>query len=156
MAFVSASPWSCRPWESDSHDPRQASHSRGNWPDAGASRLAGGSAVRHGPGESELTNIIYTSCPICRDSDRPPTWSLRARRAIQDRNTRTISYRGAVLEVSGVPDGDYVLDTTVDPTNRLLEEDKTNNCVAVRVRLTAMGTANPQAELLGAGPPCTH
>lgn len=58
------------------------------------------------------------------------------------------------VEVTGVPDGDYILDTTVDPTGRLVEELKTNNCGSVRVRLTGMGTAEPQAELLGIGPPC--
>ena len=65
--------------------------------------LAARAALRHGEGESELRNVIYTSCPICTTGDRPPTWSLRARRAIQDRETRTISYQGAVLEVAGVP-----------------------------------------------------
>lgn len=65
--------------------------------------LAARTALRHGEGESELRNVIYTSCPICESDARPPTWSLRARRAIQDRETRTISYRGAVLEVAGVP-----------------------------------------------------
>ncbi|MCX7358103.1 MAG: LPS assembly protein LptD [Alphaproteobacteria bacterium] len=65
--------------------------------------LAARAAVRHGEGESELRNVIYTSCPICSTGDRPPTWSLRARRAVQDRETRTISYQGAVLEVAGVP-----------------------------------------------------
>jgi LPS-assembly protein len=65
--------------------------------------LAARAAVRHGEGESELRNVIYTSCPICTTGDRPPTWSLRARRAVQDRETRTISYQGAVLEVIGVP-----------------------------------------------------
>lgn len=53
-----------------------------------------------------------------------------------------------------MPDGDYILDTTVDPTARLIEERKTNNCGSVRVRLTGMGTSNRQAELLGIGPPC--
>lgn len=65
--------------------------------------LAARSAVRHGPGESVLQRVIYTSCPICEASDRPPTWSLRARRAVQDQETRTITYQGAVLEVTGVP-----------------------------------------------------
>ncbi|WP_395647541.1 LPS-assembly protein LptD [Terricaulis sp.] len=69
----------------------------------GQGTLAARAALRHGEGESELRNVIYTSCPICEGSDRPPTWSLRARRAIQDRDSRTISYQGAVLEVSGVP-----------------------------------------------------
>lgn len=65
--------------------------------------LAARQALRHGENESELRNVIYTSCPICTTGDRPPTWSLRARRAIQDRESRTISYQGAVLEIAGVP-----------------------------------------------------
>lgn len=65
--------------------------------------LAARTALRHGEGESELRNVIYTSCPLCEGDDRPPTWSLRARRAIQDRESRTISYQGAVLEVLGAP-----------------------------------------------------
>ncbi len=69
----------------------------------GGGTLAARAAIRHGEGESELQNVIYTSCPICEGGERPPTWSLRARRAIQDRESRTISYQGAVLEVVGVP-----------------------------------------------------
>lgn len=65
--------------------------------------LAARAALRHGEGESELRNIIYTSCPICEGGNRPPTWSLRARRAIQNHATRTITYEGAVLDVVGVP-----------------------------------------------------
>jgi Lysyl oxidase len=61
---------------------------------------------------------------------------------------------GQYVEVTSVPNGDYILDTTVDPTSRLVEEDKTNNCGSVRVRLSFMGTPNRQAELLGAGPAC--
>lgn len=69
----------------------------------GSGTLAARAALRHGEGESELRNVIYTSCPICEAGDRPPTWSLRARRAVQDRESRTISYYGAVIEVAGVP-----------------------------------------------------
>lgn len=69
----------------------------------GNGTLAARAAVRHSEGASELRNVIYTSCPICTTGDRPPTWSLRARRAVQDRETRTISYQGAVLELVGVP-----------------------------------------------------
>ena len=61
---------------------------------------------------------------------------------------------GQYVEVTGVPDGDYIIDTTVDPTGRLIEESKTNNCGSVRVRLIGMGTSNPQAALLGVGPAC--
>ncbi len=63
---------------------------------------------------------------------------------------------GQFVEVSGVPDGDYILDTTVDPTGRLIERDTANNCGAVRVRLTGMATPERQAELLGPGPPCVR
>jgi LPS-assembly protein len=66
-------------------------------------RLGQNGTLRRGEGESELRHVIYTSCPICQADDRPPTWSLRARRAVQDRETRTISYYGAVVEVAGVP-----------------------------------------------------
>lgn len=69
----------------------------------GSSTLAARQALRHGEGESELRNVIYTSCPICESGDQPPTWSLRARRAVQDHESRTISYRSAVLEIAGVP-----------------------------------------------------
>jgi LPS-assembly protein len=65
--------------------------------------LAARAALRHGEGESELRDIIFTSCPICEGGNRPPTWSLRARRAIQNHATRTITYQGAVLDVVGVP-----------------------------------------------------
>jgi hypothetical protein len=61
---------------------------------------------------------------------------------------------GQYVEVSGVPDGDYVLDTTIDPANELIESDTTNNCGSVRVRLSGMGTPNPQAQELGFGPSC--
>jgi LPS-assembly protein len=65
--------------------------------------LAARAALRHGAGESELENVIYTSCPVCEGGNRPPTWSLRARRAIQNHGARTITYQGAVLDVVGIP-----------------------------------------------------
>lgn len=69
----------------------------------GTGRLAARSATSRGEGANELRNVIYTSCPVCEAGDRPPTWSLRARRAVQNRDSRTISYEGAVLEIVGVP-----------------------------------------------------
>jgi len=48
-----------------------------------------------------------------------------------------------------------VLGTKVDPTGRLIESDKTNNCGSIRVRLSQTGTPQPQAELLGPGPACS-
>lgn len=58
------------------------------------------------------------------------------------------------IEVTGVPNGYYLLETTVDPDDSLLEADETNNCGSVLIRLSHMGTATPRAELLRNGPPC--
>jgi hypothetical protein len=61
---------------------------------------------------------------------------------------------GQYIEVSGVPNGDYVLETTADPDNKLVESDETNNCGTVLVRLTNMGTPQRHAEIIGKGPGC--
>jgi hypothetical protein len=58
------------------------------------------------------------------------------------------------IEVSGLPDGDYILDTTTDPGGLLTESDTSNNCASVVVRLTNMGTPARHAEILGTGPAC--
>ena len=58
------------------------------------------------------------------------------------------------IEVTGVPNGYYILETTVDPDNSLRESDETNNCGSVLIRLSRMGTASPKAELIRNGPPC--
>lgn len=65
--------------------------------------LAARTAVRRGPGSNELSRIIYTSCPICETSHRAPTWALRARRATQNTNTHSITYRDMTLDFVGVP-----------------------------------------------------
>jgi hypothetical protein len=58
------------------------------------------------------------------------------------------------IEVSGLSDGTYILDTIADPENAIAESDEANNCGAVVVRLTAMSSATPAAEVLGPGPDC--
>ncbi|MET0181664.1 MAG: LPS assembly protein LptD [Caulobacterales bacterium] len=65
--------------------------------------MAARTAARVSVNRNELTNIIYTSCPVCEDGSRPPTWALKARRAIQNRESHMISYRNATLEFAGVP-----------------------------------------------------
>jgi hypothetical protein len=58
------------------------------------------------------------------------------------------------IEVTGVRDGTYILETIADPDNTLLEADETNNCTAVLIRLSDMGTPAPHAQLLGAQQRC--
>jgi Lysyl oxidase len=60
------------------------------------------------------------------------------------------------VEVTGVPDGLYILDTLADPDDTIREADETNNCTSTYVRLTQMGTGAPEAELIGPGPACIN
>lgn len=61
---------------------------------------------------------------------------------------------GQYIEVSGIPDGYYIIDTIADPDNKIIESNEKNNCIGVRVKLTNMGTPQRHAEILGAGPAC--
>lgn len=67
--------------------------------------LAANSFVRGADGSSKLNRLVYTACPVCAPGETgpAPTWTLRARRAVQDPGTRMIWYRDAVLSVRGVP-----------------------------------------------------
>lgn len=60
------------------------------------------SAVRSSEGYNALEKIVYTSCEVCDENDRP-TWAIRARRAVLDDQTEMMSYRDAVLEIAGLP-----------------------------------------------------
>ena len=51
-------------------------------------------------------------------------------------------------EVSGVPDGVYLLQTEADPDRLLVESDRSNNFGAVYIRLSQMAHA-PSAQILG-------
>ena len=61
---------------------------------------------------------------------------------------------GQYIEVTGVPDGDYILETVVDPDHKVIEANESNNCGSVRVHLSRMGTPGQSAQLLGPGPSC--
>jgi LPS-assembly protein len=67
--------------------------------------VAAASAVRQEGVRNVLNRVIYTACKLC--ADKPdgsgPTWSLRARRAVQDAQSQMITYNDAVLEIGGVP-----------------------------------------------------
>ena len=60
-------------------------------------------AARDDSGSNSLEYAIYTACPICEEEGSQPTWSLRARRAVQNADTQMITYEGAVFELEGVP-----------------------------------------------------
>jgi hypothetical protein len=58
------------------------------------------------------------------------------------------------LDVFGLADGLYLLETVADPDNTLQETNESNNCGAVYVRLSGMATSRPQATLVGPAPSC--
>jgi len=60
------------------------------------------------------------------------------------------------IEVSGVPDGLYVLETIADPDHQLIEENEANNCVSIYIRLSGMSTRSPAAQIVGPGPSCSE
>jgi hypothetical protein len=61
---------------------------------------------------------------------------------------------GQYIDVDGLPDGDYVLETIADPDNKLVESDETNNCGTVLIHLSAVNTPQRHAEIIGKGPGC--
>jgi LPS-assembly protein len=70
----------------------------------GGGTAAASGAIRRADGRNELRDAIYTACPICKPGEgERPTWTLSARRAIQDPNTKMIEYRDAVLQFRDVP-----------------------------------------------------
>jgi LPS-assembly protein len=67
-------------------------------------KIAAATAVRRSDAVNELDKAIYTPCEICvEDPARPPSWSIRADKVIQDRDKQIIYYRNAVIEMFGVP-----------------------------------------------------
>jgi hypothetical protein len=74
---------------------------------AGGGTLAAAAAVRPAEGRNELQRFVYTACPICKiegtDKTKGPTWTLRARSAVQNQNSKMISYRDVVFQFGAVP-----------------------------------------------------
>jgi hypothetical protein len=58
------------------------------------------------------------------------------------------------IEVTGVANGLYALETIADPDNLLLEADESNNCLSIVIQLSNMGTPQQSARIVGKGPRC--
>ena len=68
--------------------------------------MVAGAAIKRTESVSELNNGLYTPCNICkRDGKTPktPTWSIQAKRIIEDRDHQVIYYKHAIIRVLGVP-----------------------------------------------------
>jgi LPS-assembly protein len=64
--------------------------------------IAAASAVRHSAENQELNEAVFTPCPVCATSPTP-TWSIRARKLVEDKKRQIIYFRDAVILVRGVP-----------------------------------------------------
>ncbi len=54
------------------------------------------------PTLTELNQAIFTACPVC--AKKPvPTWSIKAKKVIEDKKRQVIIFHDAVIEVRGVP-----------------------------------------------------
>ncbi|HMN52712.1 MAG TPA: LPS assembly protein LptD, partial [Sphingopyxis sp.] len=68
-------------------------------------RLAAVKGTRFDNGNIELENAAYTPCPVEDGSGCPknPTWQIRAVRVIYDRGKNKVRYKGARVEIFGLP-----------------------------------------------------
>lgn len=68
-------------------------------------KIAAASAIRRSPTLNELNRAIYTPCDTCKADGTPkqPTFSISARKVVQDTEKRTVYYQDAVVRLKGVP-----------------------------------------------------
>ena len=80
-------------------------------------RLAANGARRTGGEINELSNVVYSTCNLCKsDPTKPPLWQIRANKAVQDLEHKKIEYEDAVLEMYGVPVAYFPYFWHVDPS----------------------------------------
>jgi LPS-assembly protein len=64
--------------------------------------IAAASAVHSSPTITEMNQAVFTACPVC--AKKPvPTWSIRAKKIIEDKKRQIIIFRDAVIEIKGMP-----------------------------------------------------
>lgn len=67
-------------------------------------RIAASGARRSGGVVTEMRQGVYSPCNLCQeDPTRPPLWQVKAVKVIHNKNSKTIEYRDAWLEVMGLP-----------------------------------------------------
>lgn len=68
-------------------------------------RLAAVKGTRFDNGNIELEDAAYTPCPVEDDSGCPknPSWQIRAVRVMYDRANNKVRYKGARVEIFGLP-----------------------------------------------------
>jgi LPS-assembly protein len=66
-------------------------------------KIASARSERRNANVTELDRVIYTPCEVCAENgQKTPTWSIRARKVVEDKARRTIYFQDAVIRVKGV------------------------------------------------------
>jgi LPS-assembly protein len=66
-------------------------------------KIAAASAIRQSADVTELDRVIFTPCEVCAENGQStPTWSIKARKVIEDHKKQTVYFQDAVIQVKGV------------------------------------------------------
>ena len=79
-------------------------------------KIAAARTLSRGDGVTEFDHVIYTPCEVCQTKKGRPSWSIRARRVIENKKAKTLSFRDAVVEIGGVPLLYFPVLPAADPT----------------------------------------
>ena len=80
-------------------------------------KIAAASAHRRSADVTELDHVIFTPCQVCAENGSSrPTWSIRARKVIENHAKQTITFKDAVIQVKGIPVFYFPAFSTADPT----------------------------------------
>jgi LPS-assembly protein len=66
-------------------------------------KIAAARTLNPGAGLTEFDHVIYTPCEVCATTAGQPSWSIRARRVVENKNAKTLAFHDAVVEVKGIP-----------------------------------------------------
>jgi LPS-assembly protein len=80
-------------------------------------KIAAARTERRNANVTELDRVIFTPCEVCAENgQKTPTWSIRARRVIEDKAKHSLYFQDAVIQVKGI--GIFYLPAfyTADPT----------------------------------------
>jgi LPS-assembly protein len=79
-------------------------------------KIAAARTINHGGGLTEFDHVIYTPCEVCVTRTGRPSWSIRARRVVENKRAKTLAFHEAIVEVKGVPVLYFPTLPAADPT----------------------------------------
>ncbi|HEY2177593.1 MAG TPA: LPS assembly protein LptD [Caulobacteraceae bacterium] len=80
-------------------------------------KIAAARTQRRNANITELDRVIFTPCQVCAENGQhQPTWSIRARRVVEDKKRQTLYFQDAVIQVKGLSVLYLPFFYTADPT----------------------------------------